>query len=275
MELGIFAKTYARDSLQATLDAVQADGLRTVQFNLVLTGGSSLPGRVPAELAGRVAADLRRRDLRMAAVSGTYNMAHPDAASRADGGRRLAALIAAARGLGTRVVTLCTGSRDSHDMWRRHPDNGSAAAWTDMRASVDAALAVAEAHDVTLAFEPERNNVVANAADGRRLLDEIGSPHLRVVLDAANLFDGPDLSRQDQTLAEAFALLGDDVVLAHAKDVRADGTIVAAGQGQLDYGRYLDLLAQLPRDVPLILHGLDEHEVAGSVRFLSRRLATA
>jgi hypothetical protein len=65
MELGIFAKTYARDSLQATLDAVQADGLRTVQFNLVLTGGSSLPGRVPAELAGRVAADLRRRDLRM------------------------------------------------------------------------------------------------------------------------------------------------------------------------------------------------------------------
>lgn len=275
MELGIFAKTFARDGLQATLDAVLATGLRTVQFNLVLTGGPSLPDHVPAELARRVAAELRRRDLRMAAVSGTYNMAHPDAGLRADGARRLAALIAAAHDLGTRVVTLCTGSRDPLDMWRRHPDNGSEAAWTDMRAGVDAALAVAEAHDVTLAFEPERNNVVNDAGAGRRLLDEVGSPRLRVVFDAANLFDGPDLSRQGETLTEAFALLGDDVVLAHAKDVRVDGTIVAAGHGQLDYGRYLDLLTALPRDVPLILHGLDESEVAGSVRFLRRRLAAA
>jgi sugar phosphate isomerase/epimerase len=275
MELGIFAKTYARDDLEATLDAVRADGLGTVQFNLVLMGGPSLPAQVPAELAERVAAEMRRRDLRMAAVSGTYNMAHPDAAMRADGGRRLAALIAAAPGLGTRVVTLCTGSRDPDDMWRRHPDNGTPAAWTDMRASVDAAIAVAETNGVTLAFEPERNNVVNDAAAGRRLLDEVGSPHLRVVVDAANLFDGPDLPRQDQTLGEAFALLGDDVVLAHAKDIRTDGTVVAAGRGQLDYDRYLDLLAQLPRAVPLILHGLQESEVGDSLRFLRDRLKAA
>jgi sugar phosphate isomerase/epimerase len=140
---------------------------------------------------------------------------------------------------------------------------------------VDVALAVAEAHDVTLAFEPERNNVVNDAAAARRLLSEVGSPCLRVVLDAANLFDGPDLSRQDQMLAQAFALLGDDVVLAHAKDVRADGGIVAAGKGELDYGLYLDLLAQLPGAVPLILHGLEESEVPGSVRFLRDRLAGA
>jgi sugar phosphate isomerase/epimerase len=275
MELGIFAKTYARDGLAATLDAVRADGFGTLQFNLALTGGPSLPGEISAELAGDVAAELDRRGLRMAAVSGTYNMAHPDAARRADGARRLGVLIAAARSLGTRVVTLCTGSRDPDDMWRRHPDNGTAAAWSDMRASLDAALAVAEAHDVTLAFEPERANVVNDAATGRRLLDEVSSPSLAVVLDAANLFDGPDLVRQDERLGEAFALLGEHVVLAHAKDVRADGTIVAAGQGELDYDRYLGLLEQLPRDVPLILHGLQEDEVEGSLRFLRRRLAAA
>ena len=60
-------------------------------------------------------------------------------------------------------------------------------------------------------------------------------------------------------------------MLAHAKDVRRDGAIVAAGRGELDYGAYLALLAQTGRDVPLILHGLDEREVPGSIAFLRRR----
>ena len=139
-----------------------------------------------------------------------------------------------------------------------------------MLASVEAALALAEAHGVTLAFEPEHNNVVDSAAAGRRLLDELRSPHLRVVIDAANLLTGPDLDRQDEILREAFELLGDELVLAHAKDVRRDGAIVAAGRGELDYGAYLALLAQTGRDVPLILHGLDEREVPGSIAFLRR-----
>ena len=40
---------------------------------------------------------------------------------------------------------------------------------------------------MTLAFEPEHNNVVADATAGRRLLDELRSARLRVVIDAANL----------------------------------------------------------------------------------------
>jgi sugar phosphate isomerase/epimerase len=122
---------------------------------------------------------------------------------------------------------------------------------------------VAEAHGVTLAFEPEHGNVVRDAAAGRRLLDEIRSERLRVVLDPANLVT--DLDRQGDTLREAFDLLGDEIVLAHAKDVRRDGAIVAAGRGGLDYELYLSLLRD---DVPLVLHGLAEDEVAPAQRFL-------
>jgi sugar phosphate isomerase/epimerase len=184
---------------------------------------------------------------------------------RADGRRRLRELIAAAPGLGTRVVTLCTGSRDAEDMWRRHPDNRTPEAWRDMLECLEDALTVAEEHAVTLAFEPEHNNVVDSAVAGRRLLDEFHSPRLKVVIDAANLFTGSDLDQQPQILAEAFDRLGEDLVLAHAKDVRRDGTIVAAGHGDLDYERYLTLLGG---DVPLILHGLSEAEVPGCLAFL-------
>jgi len=268
MRLGIFAKTFPRPELAETLDAVAASGLRIMQFNLALAGGPSLPEAIAPGLAAAVRTRAAERELEIAAVSGTYNMAHPDPAVREDGLRRLGVLLAAAPALGTRTVTLCTGTRDPDDMWRRHPDNRTPEAWRDMLASVEAALALAEPHGVTLAFEPEHNNVVDSAAAGRRLLDELRSPRLRVVIDAANLLTGPDLGRQGEILREAFELLGDEIVLAHAKDVRRDGAIVAAGRGELDYGTYLALLAQTGRDVPLILHGLDEREVPGSVAFL-------
>jgi sugar phosphate isomerase/epimerase len=276
MDIGIFAKTFSRPSLIETLDAVRHSGLRTIQFNMALAGGPSMPEAIPDELAVEIHRATADRGLRMAAVSGTYNMSHPDPEVRADGRRRLGALIAAARGLGTDVVTLCTGSRDAADMWRGHPDNTTAEAWHDMIASVEAAVRQAESHGVTLAFEPEHNNVVGSAAAARRLLDEIGSPHLKVVIDAANLVEGDELDQQRATLHEAFELLGGDLVLAHAKDVRDDGSIVAAGRGALDYDEYLALLARVAGErVPLILHGLSEPEVSTSVAFLRAALARA
>ena len=46
---------------------------------------------------------------------------------------------------------------------------------------------IADRHEVTLAFEPELNNVVNSVSKARRLLDEIGSPWLKVVIDPGQL----------------------------------------------------------------------------------------
>jgi len=235
-------------------------------------GGSSMPEDIPLDLAARVRDGAAERELQIAAVSGTYNMAHPEVGVRRLGHRRLTVLIGSARALGTSVVTLCTGSRDAADMWRRHPDNAGADAWKDMLAAVTQAVEVAEAHGVTLAIEPEHNNVVSSAAAGRRLLDEIASPNLKVVLDAANLLHAEELD-QRPTLDEAFELLGEEVVLAHAKDLRPDGSVVAAGRGRLDYPLYLRLLDEAGYDGALVLHGLEEDDVPASVAFLRSAMA--
>ena len=129
----------------------------------------------------------------MAAVSGTFNMIHPDPAQRADGLRRLAVLAAACGALGTRLITLCTGTRDPEDMWRRHPANDTPDAWRDLLASLEVALAAAERHDVFLGVEPEVANVIDSAAKARRLLDELRSPRLKIVMDPANLFHAGEL----------------------------------------------------------------------------------
>jgi sugar phosphate isomerase/epimerase len=275
MWAGIFARTFARPSPEETMDAVVSSGVRSVQLNLSIAGVQTLPARIEPQLADRLRRAVLDSGLEAAAISGTYNMAHPDPLHRASGARRLAELIASTQRLGTAVVTLCTGSRDPVDMWRWHPDNGTSEAWRDMRASVEAALSTAESRGVVLALEPEWNTVVDSAPAARRLLDQLRSPELKVVLDAANLFPGGRLREQRTVLEQTFELLGDDVVLVHAKDLADGGRIVPAGQGALDYDVYIALLDEAGYRGPLVLHGLGEEDVAAAVTFLRTKLGRA
>jgi sugar phosphate isomerase/epimerase len=275
MEIGIFAKTFVRPTLAETLDAVVAHGLACVQFNLSCAGLPTLPDTLDGATIAAIRAELDARAIAMAALSGTFNMIHPDPAQRTAGLRRLDVLAAACGALGTRLITLCTGTRDPENMWRRHPANDTPDAWRDLVAALEVALAAAERHDVYLGVEPEISNVIDSAAKARLLLDELRSPRLKIVMDAANLFHAGELPALERILTDAFDLLGGDIVLAHAKDLSRDGEAghEAAGTGALDYDAYLRLLCAAGYEGPLILHGLREDQVDASVHFLRARLA--
>lgn len=275
-ELGIFAKTFSRPTLEATLDAVAAHGLRCVQFNMSCAGLPAFPESISSEMCERIARAHAERGLRIAAVSGTFNMIHTDRGTRADGFRRLRALLAACPLMGADVVTLCSGTRDPINMWRHHPGNVNYASWRELERSMREAAALAGEFGVSVAVEPELANVVDCAAKARHLLDAIGSARLKIVIDPANLFQAGQLPRMHEILEEAITWLRDDIMIAHAKDLDRDGAAgnVAAGKGKLDYDAYLRLLARhAPREpLPLILHGLAEDEVAGSVAFLKAKI---
>ena len=274
MHIGIMCRTFARPTLQETLDAVAQHGIRAVQFDLSCAGLPDMPERIDPTSCDLIRQEMSARGIAIACLSGTFNMIDPNLRARQDGLRRLDQLASACEQLGASVITLCTGTRDPVSMWRRHPDNDSPEAWADLLASMGQALQSAEDYGVTLAFEPEASNVVDSARKGRRLLDEMRSPYLKVVMDGANIFHAGELPRMREILDEAFDLLGPDVVVAHAKDLDRDGEAghIAAGKGLLDYEHYLSLLASLGADLPLILHGLAEDEVDGCTAFLAARL---
>jgi sugar phosphate isomerase/epimerase len=234
-----------------------------------------MPDQIPTAIARQIRDAAAARNITVASVQGTFNMCHPDAQVRQLGLRRLRVLAEACPAMGTSKIHLCTGTRDRESMWRRHPDNTTAEAWRDTRDCVREATVIAQNTGVTLAFEPEVNNVVDSAQKARRLLDDIGSPHLKVTFDAANFFHAGELSRMDEILDEAVLLLGKDIVLAHAKDLDHDGDAghLAAGQGKLDYRRYVSLLEGCGFKGPLLLHGLTEAQVPGCVAFLRETMA--
>jgi sugar phosphate isomerase/epimerase len=266
----IFSRTYTAKNARDVLRSAAADGYGGVQFNLVCAGIASLPDNLPDGLAEEVAAQAKAANLRIAALSGTYNMAHPDPAVRIAARAGFANVVAAARRMGAPVVTLCTGSRDPFDMWKHHPENSTPAAWSDLRAELDHALQIAESARVKLAIEPEPGNVVCDAAAARQLLDEVRSEHLGMVLDAANLLSPESLPRQHAVMREAAALLGDSILLAHAKDIDASGEVVAAGEGAIDLQAFVSLLRSAGYDGALIGHGFAAAKAPAVAGFLSR-----
>ena len=179
MQLGIFLKTFVRPTLEEALDAARDHGFECVQFNMESAGLPTLPGQLDSDRCERIREAAEARGIRIAAVSGTYNMIHPDPEERRAGMENLRGVAACCKPLGASVVTLCTGTRDPDYMWRRHPDNESAEAWQDLVIGMTEATQLAEEHDLTFGFEPEMANVVNSARKARRLLDEVGSPHLK------------------------------------------------------------------------------------------------
>ncbi len=268
MRLGIFAKTFPGSDPATVLAAAKAAGFEAAQYNFACSGLPPMPDAVPPEIAGAIATASTRSGVPICAVSGTYNMAHPDPRVRAAGLRRLDVIAGSCAAIGTDIVTLCTGTRDPRDQWRHHADNASPEAWRDMVAEMEKAVAIAERHALRQGIEPELANIVSSAPLARRLLDELGSRRLVIVLDPANLFEVGDVATQRHVVAEAIDLLAPDIVIGHAKDRKADGSFATAGKGVLDYPHYVSRLRTAGFDGDLVAHGLDADEAPAVAAFL-------
>jgi len=269
--IGIFAKTFPGETAADVLGAARAAGYACVQFNLSCCGLPAMPNHLAEETVAAIAAASRDTGVAIAALSGTYNMIHPDPARRAQGLARLEVLLSRARAMGTGLVTLCTGTRDPLDQWRGHPENAAPEAWADLLNEMAKAVALAERHGVDLGIEPEPANVVNSAARAARLLRALPSPRLRIVLDPANLVaeGGADQDRIFETAAD---VLQGRIALAHAKDRDATGAVVAPGQGIIDFPRFFAHLTRVGFRGPVITHGLAAAEAEETARFLSQVL---
>lgn len=258
--LGIFAKTFKRESAVEVAAEVKRAGFAVAHWNFAAIGRPTLAGGLPDEAFSEVRVAFEDAGLAIPSVSATFNAIGPDVERRADETRQAADLVRRARLLGADVVTLCTGTRDPQDMWRAHPGNAADAAWRDLLATLDSLMDAASDGNVVLGIEPEPGNVVRDAETAARLLDELGDDApIGIVLDPANLLTPDTLDQQEEILTEAAGLLGQRVVSAQAKDF-----------GLMDYDLVFRILRTLP-PVPLIVQDVTEAEAAPVRQELMRR----
>jgi sugar phosphate isomerase/epimerase len=257
--LGIFARTFRRDTPEEVAAAIAVAGYPLGHWNFAAIGLPTLTGDPDRFAAVRIAFDAA--GVGIPSVSATFNAIHPDRDLRARWTAEAVRAIGEVPRLGADVVTLCTGTRDPENMWRPHPDNARPEAWSDLRRTLDPLLEAAREAGVRLGVEPEPGNVVGDAPAAARLLAELGGDApIGIVLDPANLLTPETVARQDEIIGAALDLLGARVVGTQAKDVVASG-YAAAGGGLMDYPAVLRQLGRIA-PVPLIVQDAAEHDAA-------------
>jgi sugar phosphate isomerase/epimerase len=267
---GVMVREVRRPTFDDALERIHDMRFECVQFNLNVLGLATVPESLPSGKAGEIGATFWAYGLSVAAVSGTFNTAHPDDSVRKAGIAGIKILCESAEAMGTRVITLSTGTRDPENLWRAHPENDSDAAWTDIAGSMAKMIKIAEANSVILAFKPEATNEVNTIEKAVKLLDQIDSENLKVVLDPVNLLTADTITAQKDIFTNAFSLLSDRIALVHASDLTGwndtGGTVkrAPAGKGLIDYPSFIKLLKRSVFQGPVILHGLEEADMPAS-----------
>lgn len=171
------------------------------------------------------------------AVLGCYlNLANPNPEKLAQITHRYMAHIRFASWMGCGVVGTETGA--PNETYTHVPEcHGEEALQTFIK-NLRPVVKYAEQMGVVMAIEPVWKHIVCNPARARRVLDEIASPNLQIILDPVNLLDICNYKDQVAIVDEAIEVLGPDVAMVHLKDfvVEDDKLVsVGAGLGQMDY----------------------------------------
>jgi len=257
---------------------IRSYGFEAVQFafssiaetGFVPNGEIEIPAAIPYAAVLQADRAARKYDLPIEVINGTFNMAHPDSAVREEGLRRFAVLVDAASALGAKYISLCSGSRNAAHLWTWSPDNDTVEAWDAMFDTISRAVALAEKGGITLAIESEAANIIDTPENARRVMDEVGSPNLKMILDCANLFHRGKAHPENvqDVIGHAFDLFGKDIVIAHGKDIReGDGIeFCGTGRGIVDFAFTARKLREARYTGDMFLHGIyDEDDMFRSI----------
>ncbi|MCR2821317.1 sugar phosphate isomerase/epimerase family protein [Lederbergia panacisoli] len=274
MKLGMYTIEMKRPTTGELFAAIKNAGFSEVQFDFSSVCDEQLPFSFAPGLLEEIQRQAVQNKIEIVAVNGTFNMIHPSKTVREDGYKRFASIAEASRELNCNFITLCTGSRNTKSMWVWHEDNQEPEAWEDLLVSTDKVLEQAERYDLILGIECEPNNCINTPDLARKLLDTFKSPRLKIIMDIANLFQKGQARKENvrPIMDHAFELIGQDIYLAHGKDIKDGDDLnpTYAGNGIVDFEYFLEKLDQVGYTGGMLLHGIhDERYFADSVAYIN------
>ena len=113
----------------------------------------------------------------------------------------------------------------------------------------------AEETGAVLAVEPVWYHIISTPERAARMLEELPSDNLQIILDAVNLISPEQADRAEEIIKNAVSLLGDRVRILHMKDfvISPEGKMkaCACGMGAMRYEQLLSFAAA--RSLPMTL----------------------
>lgn len=238
MQLGIRLHDIAKGTLEQRLTIAHEQGFTCGHLALskVIGEYSVADSALTPGFASYLKKLFAKNEIDIAVLGCYLNLANPNQEKLKEIQHRYMANIRFASLLGCGVVGTETGA--PNEAYQFEEACRSEEALKTFITNLTPVVRYAEKMGVIVAIEPVFKHIVHNPARARRVLDEIGSPNLQIILDPVNLLDASNCDRQKEIVEEAIEVLGRDVAVVHIKDfVVKDGKLisVAAGQGSMDY----------------------------------------
>jgi len=206
--------------------------------------------------------ELRRQDLWFYNVHVWDNIIHPDPEIRAQTHRNYLAAIEMAEQMDIDFILVHSGSRGYGKPSYADPRNWTSETWQMTVDALKQVLADTAGSRVQLAAEAINSNHLNSPAAHAQLREDVGDERLKVTLDSTNMVNASTLFRSTELLNECFETLGEDILYAHAKDIKWSGMLpgmewVIPGQGEMDYEVYLTHLSRMEYTRPLMMEFLN------------------
>ncbi len=188
------------------------------------------------EEVDRVEGLLDKHELKLAAVASPVFKCELDSdAEHRDHLEYLRDCCRIAKRLGTNIIRVFT-------FWKRGP---AGPVWGNIKRRFRPAIPIAEQEGMVLAIENEHSTYCATAAETQRLVEEVGSPAVRVVWDPCNEIHADD---GETPYPDAYRRVESYTVHVHLKDGARDPStgkaeVTPLGDGTIDWkGQLVDLL---------------------------------
>ena len=210
------------------------------------------PEKLTAEYAARVRQDFDDSGLECAVLGCYLNLADPDAERRARTQEIYKAHLRFSAMIGARVVGTETYANPASGF---SDPGGSEEAFRLFMDSLRPVVRCAEETGAVLAVEPVWYHIISTPERAVRMLEELPSDNLQIILDAVNLISPDQAYRAENIVCNAVSLLGDRVRILHMKDfvITPEGKLdaCACGLGSMHYEQLLSFAAG--KDLPMTL----------------------
>ncbi|MFC4810392.1 sugar phosphate isomerase/epimerase family protein [Paenibacillus sp. GCM10023250] len=297
LSVGIF-NAYYPYTLQESIARIQKDGFSCVQLDLAFKDMDLSPESLTRDKCRVIRDAFRDANLPIVCISGYTNLIHADPVKRRQNVQGVKNILQFARELGSPYVVSETGTFNTESDWVWDPRNGTEEAYEETCRQIEELAKFAYDHGAVFLVENYVNNVIGSVDQVARLFADVNHPGLGLLMDPTNYFTDDNIDRIDETLHRIFDTLGDRIKIAHAKDCkRAEDTgekhaaidaseshsfrgagaveLPAPGLGNLNYDLYLQRLARLHPNIPIIIEHLDEADIPRAKAFLDGKLKQA
>jgi len=244
MNIGIRLHDTIPGTLPERLAFIKKQGFSCAHVALSKVLGDFTMPDAPARLTPSFASEIREAFQSVGieiAVLGCYlNLADPDAESRQRTQEIYRAHLRFAPMIGAGVVGTETPANPNSRFVTPFPEDEGA-----FRFFIDAVKPVvraAEEAGAILAIEPVKTHIISTPERAERMLSELNSDAVQIILDAVNLLIPENAPQAQAIIQDAISRLGDRVRILHMKDYRLEeGKIhsIACGTGVMEYEKLL------------------------------------